>query len=186
MGLMDPSGGLSGGKLALANASIEDVLSGKTFYSGGKLLRNGTMPNKGAWKSTVNHGGSITIPKGYHNGGGSVTTPKASITLVANSTGRIASGTWNLDYSHTFNAGEGYNAFVVIVVARNLSPLYNTSVTASSGSVSEAWLRAIAMEDDRTYDHAKTFMVNNVTLPCTIRLYGSGGSGWGYIIYGIK
>lgn len=186
MSMMGASGGLSNGKLEMATAAADEVLSGKTFYAGDKEIKTGAMPNNGAWKTSVDHGSSVTIPKGYHNGGGSVTTPKASITLIANSTGRIASGTWNLDYSRTFNSGDGYNAFVVIVVDRNLSPLYNTSVTSSSGSVSEAWLRAIAMEDDRTYDHAKTFMVNNVTLPCTIRLYGSGGSGWGYIVYGIK
>ncbi len=47
MGLMDAGGGLSGGKLALANATPEDVLAGKTFYSGDKTLKTGLIPEYG-------------------------------------------------------------------------------------------------------------------------------------------
>ena len=30
------------------------------------------MTNRGAWSTTINPGGSVTIPAGYHSGGGSV------------------------------------------------------------------------------------------------------------------
>lgn len=41
--MMAPGGGLSGGKLALADAETGDVLAGKTYYAGGKELKTGTL-----------------------------------------------------------------------------------------------------------------------------------------------
>lgn len=72
MALMSSGGGLDNGKLELATAIAEDVLFGKTFYSGDKELKNGIMPNNGAWSSSVNPGSFVTIPQGYHNGNGKV------------------------------------------------------------------------------------------------------------------
>lgn len=74
MGLMDAGGGLASGKLKLATAAENEVLSGETFYAGGKDLKTGSMPNHGAWGTTISPGGSVTIPQGYHNGGGKVTS----------------------------------------------------------------------------------------------------------------
>lgn len=70
---MNPSNGLSNAKLQLANAGTGDVLSGKTFYSGDKSLKTGTMTNRGAWGTTIAAGSSVTIPAGYHSGSGIVT-----------------------------------------------------------------------------------------------------------------
>lgn len=70
--LLQPGGGLTKSKLALANATAGDVLSGKKFYAGDKTLKEGTMPNWGAVDTTINPGSSYTVPKGYHNGGGHV------------------------------------------------------------------------------------------------------------------
>lgn len=47
--LISAGGGLSKSKLALANAALSDVLSGKTFYAGDKTLHTGTMHNNGRW-----------------------------------------------------------------------------------------------------------------------------------------
>lgn len=183
--LMSISTGLSNSKLELTTAITSDVLSGKTFYAGDKALKTGTMINRGSWTGSVSPGGSVTIPAGYHNGSGKVTASDSArnINILVNSTGRIASGPWNLRYSNTFY---GYHSFVVSVVARNLDPLYGTTLSASSGSVSSAYLQAIAMEDDRTYLHAKLFTVSNTNVSSTtLTINGSGGSGWGYIICGI-
>ena len=76
MGLMDAGGGLASGKLKLATAAENEVLSGETFYAGGKDLKTGSMPNHGAWGTTISPGGSVTIPQGYHNGAGKVTANK--------------------------------------------------------------------------------------------------------------
>ena len=65
-------GGLSTSKLALANATEDNVLAGKSFYAVDKTLKEGTMPNRGAVDTTINPGSSYTVPAGYHNGGGRV------------------------------------------------------------------------------------------------------------------
>lgn len=65
-------GGLSTSKLALATATEDNVLAGKSFYAVDKTLKEGTMPNRGAVDTTINPGSSYTVPAGYHNGGGRV------------------------------------------------------------------------------------------------------------------
>lgn len=47
MALMSSGDGLSNGKLELATAAPEDVISGKTFYSGDKELKTGLIPDYG-------------------------------------------------------------------------------------------------------------------------------------------
>lgn len=47
MALMSSGGGLGNGKLELATAIAEDVLFGKTFYSGDKELKTGLIPDYG-------------------------------------------------------------------------------------------------------------------------------------------
>lgn len=59
------------------DAATSDVLTGKTFYSGGSK-KTGTMTNRGAWTSTATSNGSVTIPAGYHNGSGKVTVNVAA------------------------------------------------------------------------------------------------------------
>lgn len=72
MGLSTVGGGLTNGKLSLANAATSDVLQGKTFYSGDKTLKTGSMPNRGSWGTTLEPGNSVKVPQGYHNGNGTV------------------------------------------------------------------------------------------------------------------
>lgn len=70
---MGPATGLTNSKLAMANANEREVLSGKKFYAKDKVLKTGTMPNNGAWKTTIAPGGAVTVPEGYHDGRGKVT-----------------------------------------------------------------------------------------------------------------
>lgn len=70
--LLQPGGGLTKSKLALADAAAGDVLSGKKFYARDKVVKTGTMPNNGAWSSTINPGQTVQVPGGYHTGGGTV------------------------------------------------------------------------------------------------------------------
>lgn len=75
-----------------ATAVIADVLNTKTFYANNEKL-TGTMVNNGAVTSSLNAGGSYTIPKGYHNGSGKVTANSlASQTSGTATAGQILSG----------------------------------------------------------------------------------------------
>lgn len=55
-----------------ATSSAGDILSGKSAYVNGVKV-TGSMANQGAKTSSLNCGGSYTIPAGYHNGTGKVT-----------------------------------------------------------------------------------------------------------------
>lgn len=74
-------GGLSASKLAQATAADTDVLTGKKYYAGGKTIRKGKMPNRGAVSEAIYPGDSYTIPAGYHNGNGSVTAKRSYKTV---------------------------------------------------------------------------------------------------------
>ena len=59
------------------DAGAGEILSGKKAYVDGNLL-TGTMTNQGAKTSSLNCGGSYTIPAGYHNGSGKITANSLS------------------------------------------------------------------------------------------------------------
>lgn len=121
-------GGLSTSKLALATATVGNVLAGNKFYAGGKTIKEGTltltgnvtadkmlegssgyandahsivkgnMPNRGSWGTTINPGGEATIPAGYHNGNGKVTA-------VSLKTMTITMAPSSIYWSYTFTGG---------------------------------------------------------------------------------
>lgn len=75
-------GGLSKNKLAQATAADTDVLTGKKYYAGDKAIREGKMPNRGSWGTTITPGGTVSIPEGYHAGGGRVSAKGIQTTEV--------------------------------------------------------------------------------------------------------
>lgn len=59
------------GDIKDATAEPANVLAGKDFYNNnGK--KTGTMPNRGSLTATLDAGGNVSIPEGYHDGTGSV------------------------------------------------------------------------------------------------------------------
>ena len=96
--LLQPGGGLTKSKLALADATAGDVLSGKKFYARDKVIKVGSMANNGAWSSSLAPGGSVVVPQGYHNGGGRVSA-KALKTVT------ITMATSSMYWSYTFAGG---------------------------------------------------------------------------------
>ena len=72
-------GGLSNAKLAQATAADTDVLTGKKYYAGGKTIKEGKMPNRGSWGTTIAPGGAVTVPAGYHDGSGQVAVRAARL-----------------------------------------------------------------------------------------------------------
>ena len=75
-----------------ATATAAHILSGQTAWVNGNKL-TGTMTNNGAVTSSLNAGGSYTIPSGYHNGSGKITSNSlASQTSATATASDIASG----------------------------------------------------------------------------------------------
>lgn len=75
-----------------ATAADGDVLSGRTYWKDG-VKRTGSMANRGAAGTSLNAGGSYTIPAGYHNGSGRVTANSLASQTSANAAaGHILSG----------------------------------------------------------------------------------------------
>lgn len=77
--------GINGTATSDANFGDGDLLIGKTAYKNGSK-RTGTMPNRGAVASSLNCGGSYTIPAGYHNGSGKITANSLASQTSANAT----------------------------------------------------------------------------------------------------
>lgn len=67
--MISASGGLSKMKLALATAAESDVLSGKRFYAGSKVIKEGRMPNRGSISATLDPDSSKYYSAGYYSGG---------------------------------------------------------------------------------------------------------------------
>lgn len=89
-------GGLGISASNLGNASSGHVLSGVSASSSNGLKFGGTMTNRGAWNSSVNPGGSVTIPAGYHNGSGKVTAKSLKTVTVS-----ITKNLWNYTVNGT-------------------------------------------------------------------------------------
>ncbi len=64
--------------LPSGNATAGQVLAGRTFSNASGAGITGTMANRGAVTSSLNAGGSYTIPAGYHNGQGKVSAAALS------------------------------------------------------------------------------------------------------------
>lgn len=90
-----------------ANAMPAEVLSGKTYAKGGKVL-TGEMPNNGAVSGTIStKDGQYTVPQGYHDGSGKVqiaATEQAKL-IPEN----IREGVTILDVAGTMSGSEGVN-----------------------------------------------------------------------------
>ena len=118
-------------KQAKGNATVADVLKGKTFSNSSDIEITGTMENRGAINKTLNAGGSYTIPAGYHNGSGKVTAKS-----LKDQTAGTASAEWILQGVTAWVNGVkltgtmqdlGYN-----------SPIYHTSTNPTKVVLGDA------------------------------------------------
>ena len=157
MGLMTAGGGLSGGKLALASATPEDVLTGKTFYSGDKGLKTGAIPDYGrepvvnkVAKYNPGNGDNLYLylPNADTEqeaiGGRVQRAIAAPVSVVRNAIGvdgtvvmdRMIQRDWT--FSEWFS---GYSGFVVII-AKDYGGNDGNGVNQASVSPSSGWVAA--------------------------------------------
>ena len=161
--------------LSQTNATADKILSGYKAYSGGKLL-TGTMVNRGAVSSSLNCGGSYTIPEGYHNGSGKVTAnslaSQTAGTATANnlSNGAIAwvngvkitgNGT---DVNNSYN--EGYDNGKTSV---DVTILNNVSASLSNGY---AYFSISSL-----YSNYASLTIENIHVECCGLITSSTGAG---------
>ena len=157
-------------KQATGNATVADVLSGKTFSNSSSVGLTGTMVNRGAINQTLNAGGSYTIPAGYHNGSGKVTANTLASQTSANAgAGQILNGytawvngskvtgtmpnrgalNWSPSSSTSYTVPAGYYSGGTL----NSSGAYNAGVSAGQLSLVKTLTLQLgyAQEQDKTY-----------------------------------
>lgn len=125
-------------------AAAGNVLAGKVFVDANGNAVTGTMTNRGAVSTTVEAGGTYTIPAGYHNGSGKVTSAASSGYQVKVGTHSMTTASTSITITHGLGKTPVYGCIVVNksgtgIAAPHLMSykLYGTGglrVTASSSS----------------------------------------------------
>lgn len=159
-------GGLSNVRLAQATAADTDVLTGKKYYAGGKTIREGKMPNRGGWGTTIAPGGAVTVPTGYHDGSGQVTVRAAKLRRKV--LGTLNTNRYEGPFSTTFSVTDlpGYQSF-----------------TTENFAFSDASVTANAQEQNTGFSYSLSYnprsgivtVTNNYSFSATpyFQVYGS-------------
>lgn len=121
--------------LATGNAGTGDVLSGKTFSNSDGNGLNGAMTNRGAWGTTINPSGSVTIPEGYHNGSGKVS---ATNNFVISNASLIFRGGNGEGHATSYRTTTQYNNLLVSYARGELQISGNYGKRINLGNVIEA------------------------------------------------
>lgn len=130
------------------NASVGDVLSGKTFANASNDSLTGTMPNRGAWTGETTGNENVAIPAGYHNGSGYVSGAGAYNAGVAAADSKVNKE--SASYKDGYN--EGYMSFL------GGSTISNTICTDFGGNVG-AGLQYDPLWTERKFDETNTFEI---------------------------
>ena len=141
--ILNESNGLNNSNLALANAGVENVLSGKTFYAGDKNLKTGTL-NLAASATE----GDVKQGKTFFANGTTLRTGN----LVFNGSVFVAYG-----FSGYLSSFSVSNCYAVVVETWSNGHINDFSFSTSSGSISESW------QDGRRY-----FLISNINGSATI------------------
>lgn len=102
--------GMTGTYKGLGNATAAQVLSGYSFSTAALSNASGSMPDRGAWGSTLAINGSVTIPAGYHNGSGRITqsiATKGATTITPRAEQQTAVGAGTYCSGNIIVAGNG-------------------------------------------------------------------------------
>lgn len=117
----------------VGNATVAQVLSGKTFTNSSGVGLTGTMANKGAVTGSITtSGGTYTIPAGYHNGSGKVTGPTLA-SLVGTNVTLASAGNLLSEVTAYGKNGTKYTGSMTNRGAWNNTPTSKGKVTIPAG-----------------------------------------------------
>lgn len=112
-------------------AAAGNVLEGKVFVDANGNAVTGTMTNQGAVSTTVEAGGTYTIPAGYHNGSGKVTgAASGGAYQVVHGTKTVAGLVTSITVTHNF----GKNPVLAVI--------FPISVSSTAGYAAQAMVVA--------------------------------------------
>jgi hypothetical protein len=120
--------------IPVGSAPASAVLAGNNFTSAEAGVNvGGSMPNQGNWEKTINPGGVVTVPGGYHAGGGKVSATGIKTSTVWQTCGGGRNG-------FSFTGG----TLVGIQYAGNSGSGENSLQAAGISSGSEYWAQCAA------------------------------------------
>ena len=142
--------------LATGNAGTGDVLSGKTFSNSDGNGLKGTMTNMGSWGTTINPGGNVTIPAGYHNGSGKVS---ANNNFFINNANLIFRGGNGEGHATSYRTTTQYNNLLVAYARGEINVNGTYDKRINLGYIQEA---GVSIKDMSIYTnvHAGTLFTN--------------------------
>lgn len=125
-----------------ANATVDDILSGKTAYKNGSKL-TGAMPNIGKQTSYLTAKGSaVAIQAGYHDGSGTVALATSDSTALISS--NIREGVTILGVTGTMSGSEDVKATSLSATPYTTSKIYQPSDLGDYNYFSQVTVSAIA------------------------------------------
>ena len=143
-----------------ANASADDILSGKTAYKNGTKL-TGSMTNQGEKHLTITaRDTAITIPQGYHDGSGDIglgSTDKAA--LVATN---IREGVTILGIEGTMSGSEDMAATSATITPYTTSQTIVPSDLGAYNAITSVTVSAIAYTETDNLAGGKTVTIGTV------------------------
>lgn len=143
-----------------ADASTDDILSGKTAYKNGSKL-TGTMTNQGEKHLTITaRDTAVTIPAGYHDGSGDIglgSTDKAAL-ISAN----IRSGVTILGIEGSMSGSESVKATSTTITPYTTSQTIQPSDLGDYNSFSAVTVSAIAYTETDNQAGGKTVTIGTV------------------------
>ena len=143
-----------------ANASADDILSGKTAYKNGTKL-TGSMTNQGEKHLTITaRDTAVTIPQGYHDGSGDIglgSTDKAA--LVATN---IREGVTILGIEGTMSGSEDMAATSATITPYTTSQTIVPSDLGAYNAITSVTVSAIAYTETDNLAGGKTVTIGTV------------------------
>ena len=143
-----------------ADASTDDILSGKTAYKNGSKL-TGTMSNQGEKHLTITaRDTAVTIPAGYHDGSGDIGLGSADKAALIST--NIRSGVTVLGIQGSMSGSENIKATSTTITPYTTSQTVQPSDLGDYNSFSAVTISAIAYTETDNVAGGKTATIGTV------------------------